>query len=290
MHLPYLSEGRAVTAFSAQEVDTLTPFIQFARATYCTEEGAQSLKDWKCGPACDANPTFQPAVAGGDGGDVQFFVAGFLPDTKQIVLAYQGTDPFEFESVLTDLDILPDSLDTGLFPGLAKEALVHGGFQDAFKASSDQIFPVINNLIQEKGTKDIVVTGHSLGGALAQLAAMHMALTIPDANIQLTTFGMPRVGNPAWASAVTDKVPNRTRVNNQDDLVPIIPPIAFGFAHPEGEVHLLNDDGTSAVSCSGVDSEDKDCTIDSVPNVLFGSVFDHLGPYKGIHIGLGACG
>ncbi|KAH8824756.1 alpha/beta-hydrolase [Flagelloscypha sp. PMI_526] len=279
---------RAVSTLNVQDVNAFTPLIQFAQAPYCTDDGAQSLKDWSCGPACDANPTFEPAVAGGDGGDVQFFVAGFWPDKKQIVLSYQGTDPFELQAVLTDLDIFPDSLDKTLFPGLPEEAKVHGGFQDAFKASSDTIFPAIQKLIDEKGTKDIIVTGHSLGGALAQLAAMHMALTIPDANIELFTLGCPRVGNIEWATSVTDKVPNNSRVNNQDDIVPIIPGRSFGFSHPDGEVHLLDDNG-KAVRCTGIDSEEKDCTIDSVSNILLGNPLDHLGPYNGIGLGLLSC-
>ncbi|KAH8822749.1 Alpha/Beta hydrolase protein [Flagelloscypha sp. PMI_526] len=279
---------RAVFPLTTQDVNAFAPLIQFAQAPYCANDGAQNLKNWTCGPACDANPTFEPTVAGGNGGTVQFFVAGFWPDRKQIVLSYQGTDLGEIQAVLTDLNVLPDSLDAVLFPGLPEGAKVHGGFQDEFKASSDIIFPAIQKLIEEKGTTDIVVTGHSLGGALAQLAAMHMALTIPDAKIQLFTLGLPRVGNADWAQSVTEKVSNITRVNNQRDIVPIIPGRSLGFAHPDGEVHLLDDNG-NAVRCTGIESEEKDCTIDSVPNILFGNPFDHLGPYAGISIGGPSC-
>ncbi|KAH8824755.1 Alpha/Beta hydrolase protein [Flagelloscypha sp. PMI_526] len=279
---------RAVSTLNIQDVNAFAPLIQFAQAPYCANSGAKNLKNWTCGPACKANPTFQPAVAGGDGGAVQFFVAGFWPDQKQIVLSYQGTDPTKFESILTDINILPDSLDKTLFPGLPKTAQVHGGFQDAFKASRNTIFPVIQQLMKDKGTKDIVVTGHSLGGALAQLAAMHIALTIPGANVKLFTLGCPRVGNMDWAKSVSQKVPNNSRVNNQRDLVPIVPGRALGFSHPDGEVHLLDNNG-KAVRCPGIDSTEKSCTISTVPNILLGNIIDHLGPYNGIGIGTLSC-
>ena len=43
--------------------------------------------------------------------------------------------------------------------------------------------------------------GHSLGGALAELDCVLMALNLPS-NIQIqgVTYGTPRVGNSAWAT------------------------------------------------------------------------------------------
>ncbi|KAH8822750.1 Alpha/Beta hydrolase protein [Flagelloscypha sp. PMI_526] len=274
---------RTVTSLSVQDVNSFIPLIQLAQAPYCANGAAQTLMNWKCGKACEAVPTFQPSFAGGDGGDVQFFVTGFWPERNQIVLSYEGTEISQVQSLLADLDVTPDPLDTALFPGLPAGAKVHGGFLSAFKASSDLVFPAIQKLIEEKGTKNILV-GHSLGGATAQLAAVHLALTVPGSNIELFTLGLPRVGNPEWAQSVTAKVPNNTRVNYKKDVVPTIPGRRFGFAHPAGEVHLLDDNNT-AVYCDGVDSTEKNCMISTVPNILLGNIFNHVGPYVGIKMG-----
>ena len=44
----------------------------------------------------------------------------------------------------------------------------------------------------------IVCIGHSLGGAVAQLAALWLAQRFPRADLRVVTFGSPRVGNRAF--------------------------------------------------------------------------------------------
>ena len=59
---------RGVTTLSASQLAGFAPFTQFARATYCSTD---KLQNWSCGEACDANPTFQPTLVGGDGNAIQ---------------------------------------------------------------------------------------------------------------------------------------------------------------------------------------------------------------------------
>uniref|UniRef100_A0A1I8BX51 Lipase_3 domain-containing protein n=1 Tax=Meloidogyne hapla TaxID=6305 RepID=A0A1I8BX51_MELHA len=48
------------------------------------------------------------------------------------------------------------------------------------------------------------ITGHSIGGAIASIAAAKIAsANVIDARqVKLVTFGQPRVGNKAWAAAM----------------------------------------------------------------------------------------
>jgi predicted lipase len=49
--------------------------------------------------------------------------------------------------------------------------------------------------------------GHSLGGALAQLDSLYFTLNLPSKiTISATTYGLPRVGNPAYATYFDSKV------------------------------------------------------------------------------------
>ena len=62
-----------------------------------------------------------------------------------------------------------------------------------------------------------VVTGHSLGGALATLAAIDVRKAIPDAahlSISCYTFGAPRTGNHAFAREYDDLVPDTWGIIN----------------------------------------------------------------------------
>ena len=84
------------------------------------------------------------------------------------------------------------------------------------------------------------------------------------------------------------QVPDFVRINNEHDLIPIVPGRFLGFKHPHGEIHIVSPG--NAVSCSGDDdSSDTKCTIKTVPNILDGNVLNHLGPYEGINLGTLFC-
>jgi triacylglycerol lipase len=65
----------------------------------------------------------------------------------------------------------------------------------------------------------LVVTGHSLGAALAVLASADLAAMAP----QMYTFAGPRVGDIAFAGQFNQKVPVRWRVVNTEDVVTTVP-------------------------------------------------------------------
>ena len=57
--------------------------------------------------------------------------------------------------------------------------------------------------------------------------------------MKVTSCGMPRVGNQAFANFVDSQLSGRvTHVNNQEDPVPVVPGELLGFHHPSGEIHI----------------------------------------------------
>ena len=70
------------------------------------------------------------------------------------------------------------------------------------------------------------VTGHSLGSSLAVLAALDLALNVPQLRpqIQLYTYASPRVGDPTFAKLHAQQVPNSYRVINLADIFTLVPP------------------------------------------------------------------
>ena len=81
--------------------------------------------------------------------------------------------------------------------------------------------------------------GHSLGATLALLDSVYLPLHLPTSTVFKTVgFGMPRVGNQAFADYVDAHVSDLTHVNNRRDPVPIVPGRGLGFHHPKGEVHI----------------------------------------------------
>ncbi|KAF9481531.1 alpha/beta-hydrolase [Pholiota conissans] len=279
-------QKRAVTHLSSSDLSGLAPITQFARAAYCP---TSILKTWKCGEACIANSDFQPTLVGGDGSDIQIFFVGFSPSQNSIIVAHEGTDPTQLLSDLTDVDILMGSLSSTLFPGVSSSVQVHEGFRDEHAKTASTILAEVKRLMSVKSTSSIITIGHSLGGALAELDSLFLTLNLPStASIKAVTYGTPRVGNPDFAALMDSEVADFKRVNNELDIVPIVPGRFLGFEHPQGEIHIISPG--NAVSCPGDDdASDSQCQIQSVPNIAEGNLLNHLGPYEGISIGTIFC-
>ncbi|CAJ0575853.1 unnamed protein product, partial [Mesorhabditis spiculigera] len=69
------------------------------------------------------------------------------------------------------------------------------------------------------------ITGHSLGGSLASMTALHLAVNkiFDPSKVRLVTFGEPRTGNVAFAKALENHIDFRYRVVKRNDFVTNIP-------------------------------------------------------------------
>lgn len=78
----------------------------------------------------------------------------------------------------------------------------------------------------------VYFTGHSLGGALATISALHIAQlpNLRDSKIKnkifLYTFASPRVGNDTFAKECNQSI-QIYRITNSEDIVPRVPPGTF---------------------------------------------------------------
>lgn len=104
---------------------------------------------------------------------------------------------------------------------------VHRGFMDIVRQKiGDSLLDTVRQL---DPTIPCYITGHSLGSAIATLAALEIALNIPQIReqIQLYTYAAPRVGNYDFAEVHNSLIPNSYRIVNQGDFVPLIPPVSI---------------------------------------------------------------
>ncbi|CAK5127634.1 unnamed protein product [Meloidogyne enterolobii] len=108
------------------------------------------------------------------------------------------------------------------------------------------------------------ITGHSLGGALAALAAAKLVHinAIPQERIKLVTFGQPRTGDSGFAMGMDRELSFfNYRVVRARDLVVHVPPRVFeDYAHYKTEIFYDNGmkPGDKWIRCVGGD-EDKEC-------------------------------
>jgi len=169
--------------------------------------------------------------------DFQFFdegkTQGFaMADAKRIVIAFRGTEP-TLEEWLNNLDF---DLVPGPFGGE-----VHDGFSGALDAVWTQVDRTISRF-RQNASKSIWITGHSLGAALATLAAARRR----DADQRvdgLYTFGQPRTGDRTFARNFNADFKTQTfRFVNNNDVVTRIPPRSLGYSHA-GSLKYLTEEG-----------------------------------------------
>ncbi|OSX64053.1 hypothetical protein POSPLADRAFT_1136683 [Postia placenta MAD-698-R-SB12] len=272
-----LRARQAITALGQSQITAFTPYTYYASAGYCP---ASETLTWTCGTNCEANPGFEPVASGG-------FV-GYDPTLETVIVSHQGTDPEEILPLVTDGDITLVNLDSTLFPGLSSDIEVHEGFADAQAETATDVLSAVQSTMSTYGASKITIVGHSLdslspGAAISLLDSVYLPLHISDATFTFVGYGLPRVGNQAFANYVDAQPTSVTHINNEEDPIPICPGMFLGFVHPSGEVHI-QDSGEWA-ACPGQDNPSTQCIVGDVPTVLDGDESDHDGPYNGIEMG-----
>jgi triacylglycerol lipase len=155
--------------------------------------------------------------------DTQGFVA---QKDDYFIICFRGTNSIT--------DMVYDAWFTKV-PALGGKGKVHKGFQKALESIWPQLIKKL-----DKNTR-VFVTGHSLGGALALLAAHQ--LTIENYTVAAVyTFGAPRVGNGEFKKTFNNLLKHKTFLHiNYTDIVPTAAPEILGFAHP-GKIRTFNKD------------------------------------------------
>ncbi len=98
------------------------------------------------------------------------------------------------------------------------EGKVHRGFYDAYKALKKFVQDYINRF--HTGQK-IIITGHSLGGAIATLLAEALRRSEKKYDILLYTYGSPRAGDATFVAGAEALAHHR--MVNDNDFVPSVP-------------------------------------------------------------------
>jgi hypothetical protein len=104
--------------------------------------------------------------------------------------------------------------------------LNRGQVHSRVKQLHDRLKPQIQAAIQQfDPALPCYVTGYSLGGAIAHLAAVEIALSYPQLreNIQVYSFGAPQFGDRPFAEFYDALLPHTYRIINLADCVPALP-------------------------------------------------------------------
>lgn len=101
--------------------------------------------------------------------------------------------------------------------------MVHRGFLKRYEITKQLIFDTANKYKSKK----IICCGHSLGGAVASIAACDLA--IAGFKVSLFTFGSPQVGDQSFKKLANDNIKKSWRFVNGNDIVIKAVPIKSFF-------------------------------------------------------------
>jgi hypothetical protein len=158
-----------------------------------------------------------------------------------IIVAFRGTLPPSLKGSESLLNWLEDFFDV---PKSASNVpgQVHSGFYDATMSIIVGVAAAVQNL-NPGPAKKILVTGHSLGGALASIGAYILSQTYHLPIQQVVTFASPKPGDVGFQSGYQAVINNQVRYENYQDVVPLLPPAARFIDLAVGVFSLIPDVG-----------------------------------------------
>ncbi|GME85054.1 unnamed protein product [Ambrosiozyma monospora] len=201
------------------------------------------------------------------------------PSEEQIIIAFQGTEsfldwvldfsfvPVAYEPYAVENDLATNDFDANL-------PFVHLGFKTATDNFLSNATGVLKGLKEEYPNYSVIVTGHSLGGALASLTGVELYLMGYEPTV--IAYASPKVFNPTLADWVNEvfktdqylsdlkadnvhQIPyyTFTRVTHVHDIVPCVPLAAMGYDHAGVDYYITKQDLPQAISDVEVRGEFK---------------------------------
>ena len=197
--------------------------LELADPFWRTLEYRQAFGDGKGGPRRVVRKETTPAGVCARRGDDLFVVFRGTLSTGEKISNYMAGKQ---DAVFDDL----------------KGGNVHRGFHRCYAS----VRPAIRAFLESHATdrSRVVVTGHSLGGALAFLTAMDVATGgLPYRKLEVFASATPRVGSARWARHFARQRLAAWRIANRRDVVTKVPPAWLGYRHAGTAIEFASADG-----------------------------------------------
>ena len=174
------------------------------------------------------------------GMDAEMLEAGglqayFAWTDDRLIVAFRGTEADEWNDIFDDVRFRQE-------PWNGTTMRVHRGFRESLERAWPGRAPLLHHL---GASRRVWFSGHSLGGALATLAADRY----PD-TAGVCTIGSPRVGDPVFAAAFNARFAGRALrfVSSADIVTHVPPPVFFAFRYEHvGALRQISSSGAVSV-------------------------------------------
>lgn len=282
----------SVSSSFFSEIERLVRLVDIA---YCV--GTSGIyKPFSCASRCNEFPNLR-LTSTWNTGVLMSDSCGYVAvdhgseDAKQepaIIIAFRGT--YSLTNTVLDLSTIPQEYVPYPDPGdggtqgngtnkRCTNCTVHMGFMESWRQARKLVLPVLEDVRASYPDYPLRLVGHSLGGAVACLAALELKVALGWDNLVVTTFGEPQTGNAGFVEFVDtvfglaeldgydpdlEKRVYR-RVTHVDDPVPQLPLSEWGFRPHAGEVFITKQQLSPGLEdlrlCRG--DEDPTCIVRS---------------------------
>lgn len=253
---------KLVGGSSRDEIDFMSTVSQFAYhwddkdafKTYLKEEGNRSEEEMRA-----------------DGYDIKY-IHDKKSDMQCVVITKGDNIHIGFRGTLTAKHLMKDLNATLVTAGFLEKGRLHGGFYHGFRHLMPQLNEVLDKHAQSQGKNlddyKFGITGHSMGGALAKIAALYINKEwgIEPDKVRVATFGDPRVFDIKAANAY-DEVLGRNTVRVSEygqDIVSHVPSGSMGFKHVGAHIKVKTPEGYTSHGMNGYQK-----AIEDIPDKEF---------------------
>lgn len=194
--------------------------VEYASVVYVND--LDSLVAWNCSRCDGLTKDFKLVELIVDVQHCLQAYVGLAEDLNAIVIAFRGTQENSIQNWMEDLYFKQLDLH---YPGVTG-AMVHRGFYTAYHNTTlrSHVLQAVMSIQNEIDGVKMMVTGHSMGGAMAAFCALDLTVNFGIKDIQAVTFGQPRIGNSIFATYYSALVPQTYRITHDHDMVPHLPP------------------------------------------------------------------
>eukprot|EP00658_Telonema_sp_P-2_P046445 TRINITY_DN3462_c0_g1_i7.p1 TRINITY_DN3462_c0_g1~~TRINITY_DN3462_c0_g1_i7.p1 ORF type:complete len:628 (+),score=150.03 TRINITY_DN3462_c0_g1_i7:186-2069(+) len=197
------------------------------------------------------------------GGRDSHAIIGVCDTSGEMAIGFRGTA--SIDNMMTDLSVkltkfseinsrqppvdqrsyLKQLAEDGLLDKIAmltQFAECHSGFVTEYSTLRNQLLASLESLASTRRERvQLLVTGHSLGGALATLCSVDVSLLHPEWDVTLVNFGSPRVGNHKFAKLFNRVCTQAFRICNQKDIITSVPKLSIAKCCGLAYKHIGNE-------------------------------------------------
>ena len=220
-------------AIDTATFNNLKFFSQYAAAAYCPGNNNSTGTKITCEAGnCPDVQTADTHTVSEFENSIQTDITGFVAyDTTNqlIVISFRGSQSLRNWITNIQFPTIPTDICT--------DCAASSGFWASWNEARANVIAAVNTAKALNPNFKIVSTGHSLGGALANLAAG--TLRASGLDVDLYTYGAPKVGLTGLSNFLSQT--NRGsnfRVTHLNDPVPRLPPSLLGYRHISPEYYI----------------------------------------------------